>query len=324
MDLSFHFWTLFLAIIVDGIVGDPDWLWKKISHPIVWIGTLIYWLDERFNASTDSRDDRRKKGRLVVVFLIIHGIVSGLILQVVIDFLPLSAVFEALIVAIFLSARSLYDHVALVAKKLTYSDLTQARQAVARIVGRDPQTLNRAGISRAAIESLAENFSDGIIAPALWYLAAGLPGLIVYKMINTADSMIGHTSGRHRDFGRATARFDDLINLPASRLTALFCVIGTAIHHGATSAQDAISTIMRDAKKHRSPNAGWPEAAFAGGLDLALSGPRSYGGKIGNEAWINENGRRDLDYDDINSCLTLYLTSLACGTGMVIILGIVF
>ncbi len=163
-----------------------------------------------------------------------------------------------------------------------------------------------------------------MIAPAFWYLIAGLPGLIVYKLINTADSMIGHKTGRHRDFGRATARFDDLINLPASRITAVLCVIASIICHGKSAAQNAWRTIRNDAAKHRSPNAGWPEAAMAGGLNIALSGPRTYEGKPGNEPWINEGGRKQLDDSDIIAALRLYITSLIVFAGSLGFLAIIF
>ncbi len=322
--MSFHLWTLFLALIIDAIIGDPDWLWRKLPHPVVWIGNVIFWLDERFNKSTDSRKERRRKGLLVLIFLVFLGTLSGLALQFLINSLFIPWFFEALVVAIFLSSRSLYDHVVLVARKLDDYNLGPARNAVALIVGRDPKTLDRSGISRAAIESLAENYSDGVIAPALWYLIAGLPGLIVYKMVNTADSMIGHKTSRYHDFGRTSALFDDLINVPASRITAMLCILGVAIHHGTLAAKNAYSSIRRDAAKHRSPNAGWPEAAIAGGLGIALSGPRTYGGKRGDEAWINESGRQQLGPADISSSLTIYISSLSIFAGIIGFFGIIF
>ncbi len=308
--MSFHFSALFSALIIDAIIGDPDWLWRKVSHPVVWIGYVISKLDERFNISTDDQTQRQKKGVYALIFLVIFGAAFGLLLQYLIDGLALAWGIEAVVVAIFLSGRSLYDHVARVAEKLENADLSEARLAVGQIVGRDPQTLDRASIARAAIESLAENFSDGVVAPAFWYLVAGLPGLIVYKVINTADSMIGHKTDRHLDFGKATARLDDLVNLPASRITAIFCVISVAFIHGVGAAKYAWSTIGEDAAKHRSPNAGWPEAAMAGGLDIALSGPRTYEGKSDNEPWINQIGRKKIDQNDIKMALRLYITGL--------------
>ncbi len=322
--MGFHFTVLFLALIIDAIIGDPDYLWRWTSHPVVWIGDVINQLDERFNRSTDSQKQRRQKGLLALIFLIVLGAVSGLVLQSVINIFVFPWVFEALVVAIFLSGRSLYDHVARVREKLEEANLAAARKAVAHIVGRNPQTLDRSGVARAAIESLAENFSDGIIAPVLWYLIAGLPGLIIYKMVNTADSMIGHKTPRHHDFGRATARFDDAVNLPASRTTALLCIIAIAIHHGPGAAKNAWRSIYRDAASHRSPNAGWPEAAMAGGLDIALSGPRTYEGEISEEVWINESGRKQIDYGDIKAALRLYTTGLIVLTALAGFFAIVF
>jgi len=322
--MSFHFSALFLALIIDAIIGDPDWLWRKTSHPVVWIGHIISKLDERFNTSTDGQKQRQQKGLYALVFLIVLGAAFGFLLQFLIGGLALSWVIEALVVAIFLSSRSLYDHVARVVAKLENADLGEARVAVGQIVGRNPQTLDRAGVARAAIESLAENFSDGVVAPAFWYLVAGLPGLIVYKMINTADSMIGHKTDRHLDFGRATARLDDLVNLLASRITAIFCVIVIAINHGIRAAKNAWNTIGQDAANHRSPNAGWPEAAMAGGLDIALSGPRTYEGESDNELWINENGRKQIDHNDIKMALRLYTTGVLILAVIVGIYGIVF
>jgi adenosylcobinamide-phosphate synthase len=322
MSFSFHIWALLLALIIDAIIGDPDWLWRRVSHPVVWFGHVISGLDEHFNRSSDSRKERGEKGLFILAFLIFLAAAAGLALQYLMDVFFLSWAFEAVVVAVFLSGRSLYDHVQRVAEKLEKSDLAQARRSVAHIVGRDTETLDRSGISRAAIESLAENFSDGVIAPAVWYLIAGLPGLIIYKVINTADSMIGHKTGRHRDFGRGVARFDDLINLPASRITAGLCVIGAALRHGSTAAQNAWSVIRKDAAKHRSPNAGWPEAAMAGALNIALSGPRTYENTPGNEPWINEGGRRQLGSDDIRTSLRLYLTSGMVFVGLLVFLGI--
>jgi len=321
--MSLHFTVLFVALILDGLLGDPDWLWRRLPHPVVWIGHVINALDEGFNKSTDSQKQRRGKGLFVLIFLIILSAVSGYLGQVVINAFIVPWFFEAVVVAIFLSARSLYDHVGEVARKLENSDLGPARVAVARIVGRDPETLDRSGVSRAAIESLAENFSDGIIAPAFWYLVAGLPGLIVYKAVNTADSMIGHKSARHSDFGRATALFDDIVNLPASRITGFLCIIATAMCQGMSAARKAYGTIRRDAAQHRSPNAGWPEAAMAGGLGIALSGPRTYGGKLGNEAWINGSGRKRLSPEDIRDGLVIYVIALGVFTAIAGFLAIV-
>jgi len=323
MSIVFHIKALLLALLFDAIVGDPDWLWRRFPHPVVWFGHVINWLDKNYNRSNASPKERQQKGLMGLIFLILFGAAIGVALKYLIGVFVLPLLLEVIVVSVFLSGRSLYDHVKRVAQKLAETDLTQARRAVAQIVGRDTETLDRSGVARAAIESLAENFSDGVIAPALWYLIAGLPGLIIYKIINTADSMMGHKTTRHRDFGRSVARFDDLINLPASRLTALLCVIGAGLRHQSTAAQNAWRTIGKDAEKHRSPNAGWPEAAMAGALNIALSGPRIYEGKADNEPWINESGRKQLDQEDINTSLRLYLTSGMGFAILLIFLGII-
>lgn len=174
------------------------------------------------------------------------------------------------------------------------------------IVGRDPEALDEAGVCRAAIESLAENFSDGIVAPALWYALFGLPGLLAYKMLNTADSMIGHLDDRYRDFGRAAAKLDDLANWPAARVSSLLIALGAAVEHGFASFRRALGAALRDSGLHRSPNAGWPEAAMAGALGLALAGPRRYGGETVIEASLNASGRRRASGADIDASLSIY------------------
>jgi adenosylcobinamide-phosphate synthase len=212
----------------------------------------------------------------------------------------------ALVMSAFIAQRSLYGHVADVARAIAVSGLEGGRLAVAKIVGRDPNRLDKGGVSRAAIESLAENFSDAVVAPVFWALLLGLPGLIAYKAINTADSMIGHRSPRHRDFGWASARLDDVVNWPAARLSALLMALGALLLPGADALQ-ALAVTLRDARRHRSPNAGWPEAALAGALGFALNGPRAYRGVPTEEPWTNAAGRKLLDAPDIWQALRLYL-----------------
>ena len=182
--------------------------------------------------------------------------------------------------------------------------LEGGRRAVSQIVGRDPDVLDEAGVARAAIESLAENFSDGVVAPTFWLAVGGLAGGMAYKAVNTADSMIGHKSARHRDFGFASARLDDLVNLPASRLSALLIVLAAMISKD-TSPSGTWRAVVRDAHHHRSPNAGWPEAAMAGALGLSLAGPRVYGGIMVDDATMGI-GRRDANARDIRAALKLY------------------
>ncbi|MVA99695.1 cobalamin biosynthesis protein CobD [Nitratireductor sp. CAU 1489] len=297
----------FLSLLVERATGYPDRLFTAIGHPVTWIGALIERLDRRWNRKTDSTARRRQAGLAALVTIAALAGGAGLGLQALLMTLPASIALAlaACLAATLIAQKSLDDHVAIVASALESSGLDAGRAAVSQIVGRDPDTLDRAGVSRAAIESLAENFSDGVTAPVFWLALAGLPGIAIYKAVNTADSMIGHRTPRHEAFGRAAARFDDLINLPASRLTALALVAAAAILPN-MSGRDAWRAVRRDAKNHRSPNAGWPEAAMAGALGLALAGPRTYDGVVVDDAVMGQGGRRSADASDIRRALTLY------------------
>lgn len=235
----------------------------------------------------------------------------------------LGTVAVAVVAGTLLAQRSLARHVADVADALERGGLVAGRLAVARIVGRDPERLDEAAVARAAIESLAENFSDGVVAPVFWLWAAGLPGAAAYKAVNTADSMIGHRSERYRAFGWAAARVDDLVNLPASRLTALLLIGGACLLPGASPA-GAWRAVRRDAGAHRSPNAGWPEAAMAGALGFALAGPRHYGGVLVKDAVMGAGGQRGLDAGDIRRALRLYWIADALLIGLLAMLALVW
>jgi adenosylcobinamide-phosphate synthase len=298
--------ALLLALAVDAWFGDPPRLYRRMPHPAAVIGTVIAWGDRAFNRDSDTGRHRRAAGIVLVVVPVAAAIGTGWVLQVILLGLPLGGLWLAIAMSIFIAQQGLYRHVADVAKALEVSGVDAGRIAVARIVGRDPNTLDRAGICRAAIESLAENFSDAVVAPVFWGLLFGLPGLIAYKAINTADSMVGHKSARHRDFGWAAARLDDLVNWPAARLSALAMIIAAFLMPGANPANALIVT-QRDARRHRSPNAGWPEAALAGALGFALNGPRRYHGLAAEEPWTNEGGRKTLDAPDVWLALRLYL-----------------
>ncbi|MCA0001417.1 MULTISPECIES: adenosylcobinamide-phosphate synthase CbiB [unclassified Mesorhizobium] len=295
----------FLSLAIESALGYPDWLFRAIGHPVTWFGRLISFLDRRLNRATDPDALRRQRGVQALLVIVLVPALIGLSVQILLWFIPLGLFITALLATSFLSQRSLYEHVEAVADALDSGGLDMGRAAVSRIVGRDPETLDRAGVCRAAIESLAENFSDGIVAPAFWTGVGGLAGGAAYKAANTADSMIGHRTPRHEAFGRAAARFDDWINLPASRLTALLITLAAFLVKGA-DAKAAWQAVRRDAKKHRSPNAGWPEAAMAGALGLALAGPRSYGGVTVDDAFMGEGGRREADSIDIRRALKLY------------------
>lgn len=302
---------LLAALIWDAAVGYPDALYRRIGHPVTWIGALITRGDRMLN-----RDGARPALRRVLGILFIAGLV-GLcggevgVLAAGLKGLPFGWVGDMLIAASLLAGRSLYDHVRAVARALRRDGPGGGRAAVARIVGRDVRALDETGICRAAIESLAENFSDGVIAPALAYLAFGLPGIAVYKAVNTADSMIGHRDDRYRHFGWAAARLDDGLNLLPARLTAL--LLGLAA--GRRCAQ-ALAAAWRYAGAHRSPNAGWPEAAMAGALDLRLGGPRAYGDMAVAGAWLGD-GRTAATPDDIDRALGLYRRAMLLFAAMV-------
>jgi adenosylcobinamide-phosphate synthase len=294
----------FLALLIEALVGYPEWLVQSIGHPVMWMGRLIGLLDKTLNSERMSRAGRLTAG--IVSLFIVIGMTGAVayVLERSLFRLPLGIVFAALGASTLLAQRSLYDHVERVAAALEQEGLAAGRKAVSRIVGRDAEALNEAAVARAAIESLAENFSDGVVAPALWLGVGGIAGGAVYKAINTADSMIGHRTRRYEAFGWAAARLDDLVNLPASRLSALLLIAAAATTSGA-SAAEAWRAVTRDAPRHRSPNAGYPEAAMAGALDLALAGPRAYAG-----IWIGDavmgRGRRAATVADIRRALALF------------------
>ncbi|MFH5774053.1 adenosylcobinamide-phosphate synthase CbiB [Paracoccus sp. NGMCC 1.201697] len=297
-----------VALLIDAAIGWPDALYRRISHPVVWIGALIAWLDRRLNRG----GHKIMRGALAVAVTLGVAIAPTLLLVRLLGDLPLGPVLLGVLAWPLVAARSLHDHVAAVARPLQQGDMAQARQAATMIVGRDLSD-DPAPIARAALESLAENSSDGVIAPLFWAAMAGLPGIAAYKAINTLDSMIGHMSPRHALFGRVAARLDDVVNLPASRLTGALFVL-------ASGSRRAFRVMWRDARRHRSPNAGWPEAAMAGALDIRLSGPRSYHGIESVEPWLNP-GASDPDAADLGRGLTLYRRMvLLAGLGLVLLL----
>jgi adenosylcobinamide-phosphate synthase len=299
-----------IAVALEAIVGYPDAIYRAIGHPVTWIGRLIAWCDRTWNSPDQSFDERRRWGVATLVLLIGVSMAIGLALE---HLLPL--VVCGVLGSSLMAQRSLYQHVAAVADALETDGLAGGRTAVSMIVGRDPEQLDEAGVGRAAIESLAENFSDGIVAPLFWLAVAGLPGGIAYKAVNTADSMIGHKSDKYLAFGWASARFDDLVNLPASRLSALWLIAAAGFVAGG-SPQRAWATVRRDARFHRSPNAGWPEAAMAGALGLKLNGPRIYDGEVVDDPYRGD-GRADVTASDIRAALQLY--RIACGLQMAVL-----
>ncbi|WP_417668905.1 adenosylcobinamide-phosphate synthase CbiB [Roseibium sp.] len=296
---------LLLAIVLDGLIGDPDWLWKRLPHPVVLIGRLIKRLENGLNHRRRSSAAKKAGGILTLGILLSLSIVTGAALHQLAAHIPFGEALVVIAAAVLIAQKSLYQHVAAVRRGLASDGLEGGRKAVSMIVGRDPMQLDEAGVSRAAIESCAENFSDGVVAPVFWFAVAGLPGLIAYKAVNTADSMIGHKTETYLDFGWASARFDDLVNLPASRLAGLLFICAAPLAGG--SPRKALSAVQHDAKKHRSPNAGWPEAAMAGALGLALAGPRIYPGYTVNDPYMNRSGRKTATAGDIGRALQIML-----------------
>lgn len=278
---------LVLALVLDAIAGEPRWLWSRLPHPAVLMGRAVERIDQRLNHG----NHRRAKGAAGFALLGVTALGLGLVLSA----LPGGPVIEIILAAILLAQRSLSDHVQAVADALRLSP-GDGRLAVARIVGRDTRSMGTPAIARAAIESAAENLSDGVVAPAFWFLVGGLPGLLLYKITNTADSMIGYRNDRYESFGWAAARFDDLLNWLPARLTAGLIMLV----HGQPG---AAAGLHKDASLHRSPNAGWPEAAMAKVLGVALAGPRSYDGRMQDFAYVNRDARKDAGPGDVGAAI---------------------
>ena len=292
--MTSHFLIATLALVIEAAAGYP--LYSLIGHPVTWMGALLSALEARLNRGAP----RRLAGAATLAVLLVAAILPARALQDLLGDDWLGRLALAALASSLIAQRSLFAHVKAVADALDLQGLDCGRRAVAMIVGRDPLALDEAGVARAAIESLAENFSDGVVAPLFWLVVAGLPGAAAYKAANTADSMIGHRNARYADFGYAAARFDDLINLPASRLAALWLYAASGFDARVRLA------VRRDARAHRSPNAGWPEAAMAGALGLKLAGPRVYGGEVVSDAYMGD-GRRAASSADIRAALRLYV-----------------
>ncbi len=294
--------TILIGCVLDCLLGWPDAVYRRIGHPVTWIGVLIGWLD----GSLNHGPDRRRFTLGAVTVAVVVG-VSAAVAWVALALLPAGwpgVVLAGVLAWPLIAMRSMHDHVTAVASPLAGGNLQAARQAVSMIVGRNPDTLDQAGVARSTLESLAENTSDGIVAPVFWGVVAGLPGLAAYKAINTLDSMIGHRNDRYEQFGKLAARLDDLVNLIPARLTAvLFAALSGRFGR-------AWAVVRQDASRHRSPNAGWPESAMAGGLGVRLSGPRVYDGRIADEPWLNADAP-DPQPQDVRRGLALYRRAMA-------------
>lgn len=302
---------------IEALVGYPAPVYRVLGHPVTWIGAGISALERRLNVPTHSFGERRAAGVLTLVVLLTVTALATVPVQLALGRSVLGLVVLAITASSLPAQRSLYDHVRDVAVALEREGLEAGRIAAGMIVGRDTAVLDEGGVARAAIESLAENFSDGVVAPTLWLLVGGLPGCALYKVVNTADSMIGHRTERYAAFGWAAARFDDLVNLPASRLAALW--IGVAAALTDTSGPGAWAAVRRDAASHRSPNAGWPEAAMAGALGLRLAGPRVYAAVTVEDSYMGD-GRREAKAADIRAALRLY--RVACVVQFAVVAGV--
>lgn len=304
-----------LALLLERLFGYPPALLKPVGHPVIWMGRLISLLEARLNAG----GNRRGKGILMLALLLAATAAVTVALRLGLGFVPFGWVAEAVLATTFLAQKELGRAVGAVAEALSHS-LAAGRKQVSQIVGRDPEQLDEAEVARAAIESLAESSSDGVIAPLFFLVIGGLPGIALYKAINTADSMVGHKNARYAEFGWASARLDDVANWIPARLTALL-VAGAAFWVRGADAEKAWSTALRDARKHASPNAGWPEAAFAGALGFSLGGPRAYDGEVHALPEFG-SGRRDLGPADIVKSLELYRMMLNLALGVTLAIAV--
>jgi adenosylcobinamide-phosphate synthase len=291
-----------LVLVIENFVGYPSALFKVVGHPVQWIGKLISYIDEGLNDLDATPDQNRYNGMIAIALLCVAVGVPSYIVAKLLSTFTYGWTINVILATAFIAQKSLRDHVGTVDRSLQNS-LADARKEVAKIVGRDPNALDENGVAKAALESLAENTADGITAPIFWYALLGLPGLVIYKAINTADSMIGHKSEKYLNFGWAAAKLDDLVNLPASRLTGLMFSAAAWVNSKA-AAQNALRAMWRDSGKHQSPNAGWPESAMAGALGLRFGGPRQYDGETVELPYMGDG--RDVEPKDIARGLELY------------------
>lgn len=303
---------MLLAWTIEVTLGWPDWVHKRIRHPVVWFGALLSRFERVLNRQIWSHRARYLAGMFTALFCIAFATGLGWTIAAMLPPTLWGITLEALIASSLIASRSLHAHVAAVAEPLSAGDIEGARSAVSMIVGRDPSKLDEAGIARAGLESLAENTSDGVTAPLFWGVMLGLPGLAAYKAVNTLDSMIGHKTERYAAFGGFAARIDDLANLIPARLTG--CLFALA-----SGKASAFRVMFRDARRHRSPNAGWPEAAMAGALNVCLSGPRAYEAGIKQEPWLNE-GASDPTASHMARGLSLYRRTVGLSAALLLCL----
>ncbi len=304
--------VLLIALILDRLIGDPGSIWSRVPHPVVGLGKLVGVFDRGLNDPEVSGAARARRGFLAIALLVIFSLAAGYLMEFLLGMIGTAGLFiEALAVAILLAQKSLVDHVRAVGDGLCDDGLDGGREAVSLIVGRDPETLDESGVARAAVESLAENTSDGVVAPAFWYAVFGLPGLLAYKIINTADSMIGHRSERYLAFGRSSAVLDDIVNWIPARLTGILISFADGSLRGPRRARRTFVVMFRDARLHRSPNAGWPESAMAAAIGVALGGPRYYDGDLTDDPYLNVAGRHLATEKDIEIAVAVFWRTMS-------------
>jgi adenosylcobinamide-phosphate synthase len=307
--------AMLVALAIDAAIGWPEALFRRIGHPVTWLGRLIAALDTRLNRADRSEAARVRAGAATVALVVAAAALPALALHASLPAGWLGIVLGGLLAWPLVAARSLHAHVTAVARPLASGDIAGARAAVSMIVGRDPAQLDASGIGRAALESLAENASDGVVAPLFWGALLGLPGIAAYKAVNTLDSMIGHRTPRHAAFGRVAARLDDAANVVPARLTGLLIALASG------RPRASLRAMARDARRHRSPNAGWPEAAMAGALGVRLSGPRVYADRVADEPWLNA-GAPDPTPGDVCRGLAVYLRMTALAAAALVALAL--
>lgn len=312
---------MLIALGVEAYLGEARFVFRFVKHPVVLIGDLINLFDQKLNRESRSDMDRAIRGFLTVILICgICGVIGCAVAWTGRNH-PWGWVIECILTISLIAQRGLYNAVHRVGKALRDDSLESARDAVSHIVGRDPAQLDEHGVARASIESLAENFGDGVVAPVFWYVLFGFPGLLIYKAINTMDSMIGHKSPKYKAFGFSAARIDDIVNIIPARLAALFLCLA-ALFVPTANAYRSLKVMLRDAGKHRSPNAGWPEGAMAGALNLALAGPRRYADMVVKDPWVGD-GKAKATHRDIRRALYLYFVACLINAGWVAMLVLV-
>lgn len=306
-DIINTFWILLIALVVDAVIGDPHGLYRIIPHPVMLVGKAIDAFDKAWNQPSRSDAERKRLGVWMLVILVVGSYALGWAVVLLTLAIPYGWLLDVLMVYLLIAQKSLYQHVNAIANGLKTDGLAGGRKAVSMIVSRDPSRLDEGGISRAGIESCAENYSDGIVSPLFWFVLLGLPGLFVFKTVSTLDSMVGYLNEKYTDFGWASAKFDDVLNYLPARLSGWFLVIAASVVPGA-DARRAKRIMLRDCRIHHSPNAGWPETAMAGAIGVRLLGPRQYDGYAVDDPWIGE-GPYDINADHIKRALRVYVVA---------------